>query len=89
MSHLPGNPNAENFRRSHGEFGSNTIASEGLTDATIIWQGLMDHSEATLALAYEQRTANLIAVAKWTNGLDVASNLMDQVAERMGLKEWE
>ncbi|WJZ27860.1 hypothetical protein MOMMJLID_CDS0052 [Arthrobacter phage 1191A] len=44
---------------------------------------------ATLALAYEQRTANLIAVAKWTNGLDVASNLMDQVAERMGLKEWE
>ena len=46
-------------------------------------------AHATLALAYEQRTANLIAVAKWTNGLDVASNLMDQVAERMGLKEWE
>lgn len=46
-------------------------------------------SLATLALAYEQRTANLIALAKWTNGLDVASNLMDQVAERMGLEEWE
>lgn len=77
MSNLPGNPFAEgpdNYRWTLHEMGESHLAYE---------------ISATLALAYEQRTANLIAVAKWTNGLDVASNLMDQVAERMGLEEWE
>lgn len=74
MSILPGNP----YATAH-----NASPCEGENE------GDWAIAQATLALAYEQRTANLIAVAKWTNGLDVASNLMDQVAERMGLEEWE
>jgi hypothetical protein len=43
-------------------------------------------AQATLALAYEQRTANLIALFA-QEGLDVNyANLLKQITERMGLQ---
>lgn len=62
---LPGNPHAEQFRRSVDEFGESVISHEGQTDATIVWTALTDLGEAILANAYEQRTANLLSL--WAN----------------------
>lgn len=44
--------------------------------------------QATLALAYEQRTANLLALMEWIErrGCKVHRNIAAQVDERMGLE---
>lgn len=65
MNTLTGNPHYKSTLESISDFGEYTISDEGLTDATIIWQGLADQAQATLALAYEHRTANLIALAEF------------------------
>lgn len=69
-------------------------ADEGSTDATNIAAALDAQAEATLALVYEQRTANLIAV--FGNMMDGEVDtflgeridgyeLAKQIQERMGL----
>ena len=59
-------------------------SEEGSTDATNLAAALDAQTEATLALAYEQRTANLIA---WTTSEGYAPNrdVADQIAERLDL----
>jgi hypothetical protein len=65
--------------------------SEGQTDATHVTTALDALTEATLALAYEQRTANLIALltASFTavriNGVDCGA-LGGQITERLDLE---
>ena len=65
-------------------------AEEGSTDATNLAATLDAQVEATLALAYEQRTANLIALyadannGAVTSGVDYGK-LADQIKERLGL----
>ncbi|MGO2030620.1 MAG: hypothetical protein ACTH2A_06705 [Glutamicibacter ardleyensis] len=82
MSNLPGNPFAEgpdNYRGTLHELGKSHLAYE---------------ISAALALAYEQRTANLIAVATAVseNGvyqLDPAliGAAQEEIASRLGLGE--
>lgn len=43
--------------------------------------------QATLALAYEQRTANLIAWADGSSDDEALRDLWQQIAARLGLKE--
>lgn len=74
MSILPGNP--------YGT-ASNVSPHEGEND------GDWTIAQATLALAYEQRTANLLALAQFTSGVQVAGDLMDQVAKRLGMEDYE
>jgi len=62
---------------------------EGETDATCIATALDAQTEATLALAYEQRTSNLIAFYADGNegtvpGIDYVA-LVDQIKVRLGL----
>lgn len=64
-------------------------SSEGDTDATNIAAALDAQTEATLALAYEQRTANLIAFygdgPKVDAGDPAYAELHRQIVERLGL----
>lgn len=78
MSNLPGNPHAKSCEESVANTGEHTIAEEGLTDATIIWTGITHLVEATLAVAYEQRTANLIAQVSVSVQLEAATRGNDR-----------
>jgi len=71
-------------------------ADEGSTDATNIAAAIDAQTEATLALAYEQRTANLMAFERsqweaWQNdtlndeGQRMWKLAADQIAERLDL----
>lgn len=63
---------------------------EGLTDAAMLAAAIDAQVQATLALAYEQRTANLIAlsVARQPSVLnDLWEHLMEDIATRLGLDE--
>lgn len=90
MSGLPGNQFVKDFHESFWAFGDQVIAAEGQTDATIIWQGLIDNARATLALAHEQRTANLIAISAGPSGLRAKLNeqqlhdIENEILERIG-----
>lgn len=65
-AHLPGNP----YHPTHaytsgdpltGETETGWVSQDGQTDATLIALNLKQLTLATMALAYEQRTANLLA----------------------------
>lgn len=78
MSHLPGNPFAEgpdNFRETLHHLGKSHLAYE---------------ISATLALAYEQRTANLIALAQLCVSIDGPtidlSEDLQQITKRLGMR---
>ncbi|WP_346921320.1 hypothetical protein [Glutamicibacter creatinolyticus] len=78
MSNLPGNPFAEgpdNFRETLHLAGKSHLAYE---------------ISATLALAYEQRTANLIALAQLCVSIDGPtvdlSEDLQQITERLGMR---
>lgn len=62
---LPGNPHV--FPGSQiadpDTINEGFIGEEGITAETMLLSELTRNTEATLALAYEQRTANLIAMA--------------------------
>lgn len=58
------NPHAKRAERVIGGLGEEVIAGEGITDATIIATALEANTQAVLALAHEQRTANLIAATE-------------------------
>lgn len=73
MINLPGNPFAEgpdNYRETLHELGKSHLAYE---------------ISATLALAYEQRTANLIAYIEIIDDTD--HNTMNEIKTRLGLGE--
>jgi len=55
-------------------------SEQGITDATLIAAALDAQTEATLALVYEQRTANLIAFYGYGDIVE-----LDTITERLGL----
>ena len=55
-------------------------SEQGITDATLIAAALDAQAEATLALAYEQRTSNLIAFYGYGDIVD-----LETIRERLGL----
>lgn len=62
-------------------------SEEGLTEATVLMAAVDAQTEATLALAFEQRTANLIAMQQlWlAEGAGPSSKVGDEIAERLDL----
>ena len=84
--HLPGNPYGDATVENIAKFGEQVIALEGQTDATIIWQGICHLAGATMALAYEQRTANLMEyMHRWFDGDgDQANQLKNDLKKRLG-----
>lgn len=60
-------------------------SEQGITDATLIAAALDAQTEATLALAYEQRTANLIALFVRDDLAIPYLHLENQIKERLGL----
>ena len=58
-------------------------AEEGITDETMQFSALNRIAEATLALAYEQRTANLIQYGTYIDDTDQA--VFTQIKERLAL----
>ena len=60
---------------------------EGETDATCIAMAIDANTEATLALAFEQRTANLIAFYGDGGQGDAYDALHDQIVSRLGMTE--
>jgi len=87
MSNLPGNPDYDNAKLA---LASTVLSADD--DAATIQSILIDHASATLALAYEQRTANLIAVATAVGGdgiyqLDPAliGAAQQEIAKRLGM----
>ena len=88
MSTMPGNPHAKDSEVLTEMIGENWIAHEGMTDATGIATMIQANTEATLALAHEQRTANLIARQAELKqlGLDyMATDLAGVIDSRLGL----
>lgn len=69
------------------------IGEEGITAETMILSELTRNTEATLALAYEQRTANLIAVTETLavrmhlNEDDLLGHIVPDIRTRLGLDE--
>lgn len=85
MSNLPGNPDYENAKLSL----AGTVLSAD-DQASTLESILIDHAHATLALAYEQRTANLIALAQLHvtaegSSVDLGDDV-EEIAERLGMR---
>lgn len=65
---LPGNPHYSDAAKNRAQLTNEDTANEqylaevGITDETMQFSALNRLAEAQLAVAYEQRTANLIAV---------------------------
>lgn len=70
--------------------GENFIQYEGWTETTAMMATVDANTQATLALAYEQRTANLIALFDHTQYVAAFYGDHDKIAaevrERLGLK---
>lgn len=87
MNSLPGNDHAavSTFRT---EGLHEWQSGEGETDATCIATAIDANTEATLALAFEQRTANLVAWRAQLDraGLDYqATDLYSEIEARLGM----
>lgn len=85
MSNLPGNPHAYN-----AEYGmTSTVLSSDDSGTQTIEALLMDNARATLALAYEQRTATLVHAllsdSLVTDGK--YDEIQAEVRQRLGLGE--
>jgi len=84
---MPGNSHAQHSEVLTEMIGENWIAHEGMTDATGIASVIQANTEATLALAHEQRTANLIALATLcsANGRkELGEPFIAEAIERLG-----
>lgn len=85
---LPGNPHAEETLSQYHYIGESWMSEEGMTDATMVAGAIHTQALATLALAHEQRTANLIAAAPYLRDMDcpnLAVKCEKQLAARLGL----
>lgn len=60
---LKGNPHAH-YAESHADTLEDWMGSDGVTDATMIAVALDAQTQATLAVAYEQRTVALLAYSQ-------------------------
>lgn len=90
MSTMPGNPHAKDSEVLTETIGEHWIAQEGMTDATGIASVIQANTEATLALAFEQRTANLIAELSMQalldqQGIVLSEETVDTLNARLGL----
>lgn len=98
MSDMNGNPHVFNGPQiaTPDTINEGFIAEEGVSFETVILSELARNTEATLALAYEQRTANLIATLR-VGAVDMTdwpqpaiSNFLTQnnnIMTRLGLNE--
>ena len=89
---LPGNP----FDPCHAYTSSDTITEEyeirwveddGQTDATLIALNRKQLTNATMALAYEQHTANLIALLPQLPQVEVWNELVTEITDRLSLND--
>lgn len=89
MSNLPGNQFAEDHDEMYHNIGQTVVSEEGQTDATLIWSAIENHATATLALAFEQRTATLVHAllsdSLVTDGK--YDEIQAEVRQRLGLGE--
>lgn len=84
MSTMPGNDHAANSKfLTEGLHAWQGV--EGETDATCIALAVDANTEATLALAYEQRTIALIEYAKVADDETADRLWVDHIAPRLGL----
>ncbi|OSM43478.1 hypothetical protein [Nesterenkonia sp. PF2B19] len=84
MTTIPGNRHAADAEYST-EALREWMESEGETDATMLAVALDSQAQATLALAHEQRTANLIALLNTEGRCGIgAYYLREEIRERMG-----
>jgi hypothetical protein len=85
MSTLPGNPHAIPGPQvcDAGTINEEFVANEGLSDTTALLSELTRNTEATLAVAHELRTANLIAL--WASEPGVKPEHAAVIATRLGL----
>ena len=88
-SHLPGNPFDPRDACTHKSKVDldptlEGIEAEGVTDATLIYLGISALTHAVMAHAYEQRTANLIAMMRETYD---RAGLRNKIADRLGWPE--
>lgn len=87
MNSLPGNDHAA-VSKFRTEGLHEWQGDEGMTDATLIGTAIDANTEATLALAHEKRTENLIALAALctANGRkELGQPFIDLVTERIGI----
>lgn len=82
---LPGNPEAEAVARLTA---ATTVAAEGDPSANVL--ALLTYTQATLALAFEQRTANLITEISMQalldqQGITLSDDAIDELNARLGL----
>jgi hypothetical protein len=85
MSTLPGNPLVGHIIGGIDVL-SEWMEREGETDATMIAVALDRQAEATLALAFEQRTATLLQLAIHQDRAGkIGDAYFEQVASRLGL----
>lgn len=88
MSTMSGNPHAKDSENLTEMMGENWIAHEGMTDATGIATMIQANTEATLALAFEQRTATMLKSLSWEPtrpGDSADAELQAQIVRRLGL----
>jgi len=80
---LPGNPEAEAVARLTA---ATTVAAEGDPSANVL--ALLTYTQATLALAFETRTATLVQIARFGEVRDAAEleTVRDQINTRLGLE---
>ena len=89
MNSLPGNDHAA-VSKFRTEGVHEWQSREGETDATCIAMAIDANTEATLALAFEQRTANLIdqlsmRIAALGKDIELKGEVMDELNARLGL----
>ncbi len=87
---LPGNPHVAAIDANLNDL-HHWQSEQGDTDATRLTQALTAQVDATLALAFEQRTANLIATMHvfdlYEDTKDLQGYVLEQIANRLGLDE--
>ena len=86
MNDLPGNDNVA-VSKFLTEGVHDWQADEGQTDATQLATALDAHTQATLALAFEQRTATLVNVVRMFADLGMAEHttgIIDAITDRLG-----
>ena len=86
MNSLPGNDHAA-VSKFRAEGVQEWQADEGQTDAACIAAAIDANTEATLALAHEQRTATLVNVVRMYADLGMAeqaAGIIDAITNRLG-----
>lgn len=95
MTTMHGNPHYDDAATNRAQLANEDTANEeylaeaGINDATMQFSALNRNAEATLALAYEQRTATLVQFLDHLCRLKAqeASEINDIVLKRLGLRD--